>query len=124
MGAYNWVDLDATCPSCGRPTTIRCQTHAAASFEGDHRGRFNDRTYRLGERMAWWDRADSRFDEWRVNGRKDGVYPSPLVDEEACYSDCTACKRELYVVLRFADVTPEAVVAIGESASWPSDYFS
>lgn len=123
VGAYNWIKLDNMCPVCGRESAIVCQTHAAASFDGDQTGRFHERAYRLGERMAWWPPDDPRFGSWRVNGRRDGKYVAPGVDEEACYAKCGASGHELYAVIRYRNLVPEAVLDVGAIADWPGEYF-
>jgi hypothetical protein len=60
MGAYNWVDVSATCPLCGKAAIVRAQTMFASSYDGDETGRFFDRNYSLGAAMAWWPPKDSR----------------------------------------------------------------
>lgn len=122
MGAFNWVLVKENCPVCQREATIRCQTHVASSFGGAAEGRFQDREYRLGEKMRWWSEADPEYSTWRILGRKDAEL-DPVSAEEACYSACTLCGARLYVVLRFRDVAPIAVLAIGPEDEWPSDYW-
>ena len=53
MAAFNYLVLEVNCPACGQLTTLRAQTHMASDYDGDERGRFMNREYRLGERM-WW----------------------------------------------------------------------
>ena len=121
MGAFNWVLIKEKCPVCQREATIRCQTHVASSFGGGA-DRFQNREYRLGEKMRWWNEADSEYPTWRVLGRKDAQLDSRFA-EEACYSECTLCGARLYVILRFQDVTPRVVLGLGPEEEWPPDYW-
>jgi hypothetical protein len=122
MGAFNWVLITEKCPVCQRNATIRCQTHVASSFDGGADGRFQDREYRLGEKMFWWDESDSKYSAWQILGRRDGQL-DPRSAEEACYSECTLCRARLYVILGFQDVTPSAVLGIGPEEEWPPEYW-
>ncbi|MEY4806533.1 MAG: hypothetical protein RLZZ206_922 [Cyanobacteriota bacterium] len=122
MSAFNWVLINEICPVCQCDATIRCQTHVASSFGGGEDGRFQNREYRLGDKMRWWDEGDSEYQKWRVLGRKDGQLGTRIA-EEACYSECTLCSARLYAILRFQDITPSAVLGIGPEKEWPSDYW-
>lgn len=122
MGAFNWVLIEESCPACRRKATIRCQTHVASSFGGGVESRFQDREYQLGEKMRWWSESDPEYSTWRVLGRRDADV-EPDSAEEACYSVCTLCGARLYVVLRFRDLTPIAVLAIGQEDKWPLGYW-
>src|SRR5262245_13629515 len=115
MSAYNWITIDVRCPQCADRARIRCQTHVASDYAGDHSGRFHDRDYTLGEPMAWWPPDHPQFESWRKHG-------DAVVDEEACYSSCSACKADLCVVIRFRDLIPEAVISISPEADWPEGY--
>lgn len=121
MGAFNWVVIEERCPVCQREAAIRCQTHVASSYDGDE-DRFQDREYRLGEKMRWWDQADPEYPTWRVLGRIDAKF-DPRSAEEACYSQCSLCGARLYVILRFQDITPKVVLGLGPEADWPTDYW-
>ncbi len=112
MGAYNWVLIEGQCPACGPAAAIRCQIHAASDYAGDATGRFFDRTYRIGERMAW--RPDD------VSWSEDpGLVPCESGFEEPCYSDCLRCGAALCVVLRYRDLVPVAVVHVSRESDWP-----
>lgn len=118
MSVFNWIDATALCPVCRPLATIRAQSHVAASFDGDERGRFCQALYALGEPMRWWPPGDSRFAEWKAGAHKsDGNFA-----EECCYSDCLRCGADLYTVIRFSDVKPEEVTAVGTVADWPPAY--
>jgi predicted RNA-binding Zn-ribbon protein involved in translation (DUF1610 family) len=118
MAAFNWILFDGACPECGSVTPIRCQTHVASDYDGDAGGRFHDRTYRFGERMAWWPESDSRYIRWS----EDCVSLPDGSSSEACYSDCTSCGAELCAVLRFEALVPRELLALRLEADWPSDY--
>jgi len=109
VGAYNWIAVDAQCPACGALARIRCQTHVASDYGGDSTGRFHDREYALGQKMAWWPPGHERFE-------------SELANEEACYSECGSCGADLCVVIRFRELVPEAVVSITREEDWPGGY--
>jgi len=118
MAAYNLIVVRAPCPSCKRPSEIRCQTHVASSFDGDERGRFCARTYTLGETMAWWGPGDPRFEQWC-----DGALPTtPPLYEEACYSTCASCQADLCVVIEFRNVVPTRVVGVTTEQNWPAGH--
>ena len=121
MAAFNWIEVLVRCPVCGRVESVRCQTHVASDYDGDETGRFHDRTYSLGQKMAWWARTSARFRQWRVDGKVDGPNEAEW-DEEACHATCTGCGAELYVVIRFHENLPEKVIAIGPATAWPSGY--
>jgi hypothetical protein len=121
VGAYNWIVVDATCPACARDVSLRCQTHVASSFDGDARGRFCHRDYRLGEPMAWWPPDSERYSDWRVNGRTDGDM-SDTEDEEACYASCPLCAAKLFVALDFRGPRAERIVVLGLESDWPERY--
>lgn len=125
MGAFNEVEFDATCPVCGQQARIRCQTHMASSMGGDENGRFCLRSYRIGDRMAWWDPADPRYPEWRAgNCLEPPCDPDPACDREACYGQCLRCNAELYVILRVCDLVIVEHLEIGPAANWPRGYFA
>lgn len=121
MAAFNWIEILGRCPVCGRVERFRCQTHVASNYDGDETGRFHDRTYLLGEAMAWWPRDSAKFHEWRVDGRLNDPC-EPDWDEEACHATCGGCGVALFAVIRFHENVPERVVAIGPVESWPPGY--
>lgn len=122
MGVYNWIQIEAVCPICFVRSRIMCQTHVASSASGDDTGRFCDREYSLGQKMAWWPPGHKKFSDWRVNGR----IGEPLqgdVDWECCHSDCTNCSGRLFVVIRFeAGPVPVEVEMIGPLDQWPPGF--
>jgi len=118
MAAYNWIEVEASCPACQALATIRCQTHIASSFDGDGSGRFCHRTYRLGEAMAWWTPDDNRFSGWSADA---DPKHRPAV-EEACYALCEHCKAELYAVIAFENLVPRKLLATGLERDWPDNY--
>ena len=119
MAAYNWITICYTCLACRREASIRCQTHIASSYDGDETGRFFDRDYRLGERMAWWVPGHKNYPEWR---EEEGLPISSNDAVEACYSRCESCDAGLCVVLRFDDLTPSEVLSCGLEEHWPEGY--
>jgi len=40
MGAFNWILIEARCPSCHRVSSLKAQTHVASDYDGDETGRF------------------------------------------------------------------------------------
>ena len=120
MAAYNYVEFEATCPSCHQLATIECQTHIASSFNGDKTGRFCHRTYRLGDKMLWYPLGHLRFNKWREDSEPDQP-PNQAV--EACYCECQNCKAELCAVIRFEEVTPVEVTFLDLETRWPEGYY-
>lgn len=118
MGAYNWIRVEAKCPNCGRQSLIQCQTHIASDYDGDAAGRFHDRNYQLGGRMAWWPEADVRFSSWSG----DGAQGSGGVLAEACYSKCTNCAAALCAVIRFQELAPQELLELCLESDWPESY--
>ena len=120
MGAFNWILVDGICPNCESPQRFWCQTHIASDCGGDHRGRFHDREYRLGEEMWWWPRTHPCFMDWRDEGAR--LTGDPAVGEEACYATCPKCGQELCVVVQFRENVPERVVQVTRESDWPKGY--
>jgi len=116
VAAYNTILLDAECPRCHERGAIEAQTHIASSFDGDATGRFCQRVYRVGQRMAWWPEDDLRFEAWAENAD-----PSrPDVVTEACYATCRHCGSELYAVVEFDALAVKAVPDLGLERDWPT----
>ncbi len=120
MAAFNWLLFDSNCPKCGNAIALKAQCHAASSFSGDESGRFNDRPYKLGQKMAWWNEDDPRWSSWKEGGqcvvnRTDSV-------RECCYTKCPVCGARLYAVIQFDQATPVAVLDVGPEENWPDEY--
>ena len=99
---------------------MRSQTHVASDFGGVD-VRFHDREYRLGEPMAWWPRDHARHGAWSEHAvhADDGDLEAY---EEACLATCNCCTADLYVIVRFRETVPEAVLAVGLASEWPDGY--
>lgn len=123
MGAYNWIVIEGECPSCGKRTSLRCRTHVASSYEGDGRGRFYDRVYKLRDEMLWWSDGDSRQPSWRVDGKASFGKDDPSIDYEACHCSCPNCKSSLCAVIKFQRNTPLELVELRSEAEWPEEYY-
>jgi hypothetical protein len=120
VAAFNWVDFKARCPACSEEAEIRSQLHVAASFEGDD-GRFCNHKYRIGDVLRWWNKDDSRYNDWKsheaIAKKKDGSV------WECCYATCAANGDKLYVIIQVsADLKIERVLQIGPEFEWPSEY--
>lgn len=120
MGAYNWIEIRNSCPSCNKDSTIKCQTHFCSDYDGDDSGRFHDRTYQLGDRMSWWPSLDPRYKDYSESN-SDGS-DGHGKDTECCYSECLSCHTGLFVVIRFDECTPAEVLDIGVENEWPKGY--
>jgi hypothetical protein len=108
MGAYNYIEIIYKCPSCNLDSSILCQTHFCSDYSGDESGRFHDRVYKLGEKMFWWNISDPRYVEWMQTnsaGNKELA--------ECCYSECSNCHADLYVVINFEECTPVSIKEVG-----------
>jgi predicted RNA-binding Zn-ribbon protein involved in translation (DUF1610 family) len=117
MAAFNWIVASIRCPACGATSDARCQTHVASSYSGDHRGRFHDREYAVGEAMNWWPTDHPDWGAWRYGGRL-GVEEANH-DEEACLATCPSCGAEIFVVVRFHGPKPEGLLEVGTESQWP-----
>lgn len=121
MSAYNWIEIESRCPSCGKEAKVKCQTHFCSDYDGDSTKRFHDRIYNLGDIMAWWPRNSPRHSEWiESNTKNKHGYDA---NTECCYSDCLNCGAELFVVIRFSECTPVEVLNLGLEVNWPEEYF-
>ena len=90
------------------PRVLQGDGLAGASAGGDETGRFCLRTYRLGEKMAWYDSNDPQYHEWRsMDFTGLGFrWANAETDEavECCALLCPQCKstdKELAAILRF-----------------------
>jgi hypothetical protein len=116
VAAFNWVNFDATCPSCGRRSGIRAQVHIGASYKGNDTGRLHDRAYSLGDRLPWFDESQDEYaSEWRQSEPVGSA-------SEACYSSCGLCHAELYAVIVVRDFVVFSVNDVGSEAAWPAGY--
>jgi hypothetical protein len=121
MSAYNWIEIFNDCPNCRLRTTIKCQTHYFSDYDGDDSGRFHDRTYKLGQKMPWWNELNQRYFSF-LEGPRDFEKNQDGYFRECCYSTCLSCGAELYVVIEFKSSTPERVIDIGLESDWPQAY--
>lgn len=122
MGAFNNIVITGYCPFCEVDKEIECQTHVASSFDGDETGRFCQRSYKLGEPMAWWKNENKMFNSWRNGNYLKGNELPKNIDFESCYSTCVSCKGKLYVIVMFIDLIPRVVIDIGIEEHWPIQF--
>jgi hypothetical protein len=118
MSAFNWVIFELTCPVCHMNGIIQAQTHIAASYNGDSTGRFHDRKYHIGERMAWWPPDDPNYADWCNNGQCIQADRA----REACYASCMSSGCKLCVVLEFVSLVPIRVIELLAEVDWPEGY--
>jgi hypothetical protein len=96
---------------------MRFQTHIASdNIEGDMGGRFAERTYRVGETMAWFDANDADYSLWKTWGE---MVQGPVY--EYCFGMCLSCSADLYARIEFADIRVVGVTEIGLEGDWPRD---
>ena len=105
MSAYNWIEFHHQCSACGQRVTARAQIHLASSYDGDDTGRFFERTYRVGEKMSWWDESDRRFGSW--TDERDDVTLDHA--NEACITECGSCGAEFNVVVTLKSFVVESI---------------
>ncbi len=125
MSAFNWIIVNAGCLSKGSFGRLRCQTHVASSYDGDQSGRFHDREYNLGEKMAWWPEDHPEYPNWkegdnRKNFKLDANENNVAI--ECCYAQNESGEYTYYVVIKFQNLIPIEVLEIGEEAGWPKSY--
>jgi hypothetical protein len=120
MSAFNWIEFRGVCQVCRKDTGIRAQTHIAASFNGDSRGRFRGRTYSLGQEMLWWQEGHPERDSWG-DGRQ-LISAEANTIRECCYAVCVPNDHKLYAVIEFANLRPVRVLEIGRDEDWPASY--
>lgn len=90
MGAFNWFTVKETCPRCLVSSELTFQLYVASSYAGDNTGRFHDRTYQLGDTLAWWSRDDKRFADWTG-----GLSSHSGCVTDVCYGKCPSCNSDL-----------------------------
>jgi hypothetical protein len=117
MAAYNWIDFEATCPECGRNAPVRARCYVASSRAGG----FHDREYALGARMPWWPPGSVDDADWR-DERGSVIVVGPSEVRECCRADCRRCDAELFAVVRFVDLVPTSVEAVGYDRNWPPEF--
>lgn len=120
MSAFNWIEFKGVCPLCSKITVILAQSHVAASFEGDTRGRFCGHTYRLGQEMLWWQEGHPERDFWGDGDQEISVEEHAV--RECCYAECVPNHHKLYAVTEFANLRPTKVIEIGREDDWPASY--
>ena len=127
MGAYNWIEFEGICPLCDEKSILRAQTHVASDFDGDERGRFCHRTFRIGDRMFWWEESDQRYKAWKDSNWLDvqtiAEEYSRDASTECCYTDCTSCgSEELYAVVCFQSLIVTGVLQVGLDSERPEGF--
>ena len=98
---------------------MHAQTHVASSYDGDETGRFHDRYYELGQRMAWWPKGHPKFGSWTTGAHS---ATTEIEAVEACYSSCLACKAELFAIVQFQELVPKAIIGFGLEREWPDGF--
>lgn len=121
MSARNWILSRQKCPACDQITTVKSQLHIAASFDGDESGRFCNREYYLGDRISWFNGPDSRQKHWEAGNKKEPDLPG--LDTECCYSSCSACHFEGYVIITLEQLKLVSITAIAHLDNWPDSYY-
>lgn len=116
MAAFNYIKAQATCPACRRTVEMKFQTHIASDLDGDATGRFMERVYRLGDKMAWFDGDHEDFDCWMTWG-----IPTRGPVYEYCHATCENCGSELYGCIQFEDLRPTKISELGLAEDWPTD---
>lgn len=120
MAAFNWVEISSICPTCSARTSIRAQSHVAASFENDSQGRFCLQEYKVGDRMRWWRKGENKYEEWKASAQN--VAADHQSVQECCYASCVAKGDRLFVILEFSDLIVKKVIEIGKEENWPAQY--
>ena len=117
MGSYNWIDQDGTCPGCNRVTIVRSQLHAGSSYSGNESGRFHDRIYTIGDRLAWFKIDESEYsNQWCEQQADVGSAV------EACCASCLSCGAQLCSIVTVKDFVVCSVSAIAHERNWPSGF--
>ena len=86
MGLYNYLIIEDACPKCLMRSRMTFQIYVASSFAGDDAGSFWERTYTIGDTLAWFPRGDKRFPQW---SRGLDMRDRSVVD--FCYGECPSC---------------------------------
>jgi hypothetical protein len=120
MSAFNWIEFKGVCTVCHKATRICAQTHIVASFNGDSRGRFSGRIYRLGQEMLWWQEGHPKRNFWGDGDQLISTEAHPV--RECCYATCVPDDRDLYAIIEFANLRPVKILKIGREENWPASY--
>jgi hypothetical protein len=117
MAASNVIAFEHHCPACGRSAPIRARSHIAAAFAGDEAGRFCDRTYGIGDLMAWFPPGDVRHSAWAAGGR---ALAGSV--QEACRATCGRCGAVLCAVIRYRALRVVEVSQLSLEEDWPRGF--
>jgi hypothetical protein len=77
--------------------------------DGDSRGRFALHEYRLGQQLPWWPPGHRRFESWHEDPDRSNADGSL---DECSYAGCEFCHADLYVGVRFKNLTPVEILSI------------
>lgn len=74
---------------------------------------FNLRSYKIGDKLAWWDQANPQFSKWSI-----GVIDETSLDRkrlfvtENCFGECSKCKAELSAKVSIQNFRIESIDSI------------
>jgi hypothetical protein len=111
MGAYNWLSFSGDCPDCGERTTIVAQLKFASSYGGDDKGRYHDRFYKVGDKLAWFDLQDARYKDPNHHAVEDKDSPGRIL--ECAYAHCDSCRANLFAIVAISEFRIVEIVRIG-----------
>jgi hypothetical protein len=120
MGAYNWLRFSDVCPDCGERTAIVAQLKYASSYSGDDKGRYHDRSYKVGDKLAWFDLQDSRYKDPNHSGVVDQDDPGRIL--ECTYADCDSCRAKLFAIVAISEFRVVEVIRIGLEKDEPRGF--
>jgi hypothetical protein len=121
MSAYNWIEIVEKCPTCGKISKIKLQTHIASSYDGTDNIRFHDNNYKVGNKMNWFDKNDERYSLWK-NGNSKNI-TERNIDLECCYGICELCNTESYAIIVFEKCVISSVKSVGTLEEWPEEFY-
>ena len=121
MSAYNWIEIVEKCPTCGKISNIKLQTHIASSYDGIDNSRFHENNYKVGDKMSWFDKNDERYSLWK-NGNSKNI-TERNIDLECCYGTCELCNTECYAIIVFEECVISGVKSVGTLEEWPEEFY-
>ncbi len=113
--AYNILDaVKIDCPVCEIRSTHQLQiTTAASHLHGPDGGSLSCRSYKFGDRLAWWPRSDPRYAEWRESGSSESGSDAA---EEWLPLTCPSCLSKLLVLIGFESLYIVGVIDVVQAS--------
>jgi hypothetical protein len=114
MGIFNHIEFVGMCPSCaGNRALFRAQCHVATSMDGNEKGIFCCKIYKLGDKLNWYEEDDPRYLSWTLPGRIPQIDGRPNEVIESCHAECMDCgANDLSAIILFRDLRSVRIIKV------------